>query len=139
MFGEGAQFDEEAHHVSPGDVLHHKEQVLAVLKREEELHDPFVVGLGENVSFGLHVRDLVPSENIHFPEGLHCVKLLRVLLPYQCDHPESPQPKRFDRVEHVVVEFRPLEPQKVGLFLVEDSSHLLRGVFIEISLRHFHL
>ena len=45
MLRECSELDKQAHHVSPRDVLHHEIEVFAVLEREEELHDPFIVGL----------------------------------------------------------------------------------------------
>ena len=95
VLGKGAQLDEKAHHVSSGDVLHHKVEILAVLEREEELHHPFVVSLCENISFRLHVGHLVPSEYVHFSKGLHGVQLLRVSFSHERYNPECPQSERF--------------------------------------------
>ena len=139
VLGEGAQLDEEAHHVSSGDVLHDKVEVLAVLEREEELHDPLIVSLGENVPLGLHVCDLVPPEDVDLPEGLHGVQLLRVGLTDEGDHTKRPQAERLDLIKHVVVQLCPFQPEEVGFLLVEDPPHLLRGRLVEVSLRHLHL
>ena len=125
MLGESPQFDQQRHHVASRDVLHHEVEVFYVLKGEEEFHNPLIIRFREDVSLGLDVGDLVPSQDVDFSERLHGIELPGVPLPDEGDDTESPDPQRLDRVEHVLVHLCALQSQEIRLLLVEDLSHLL--------------
>jgi len=56
--GEDAHADEQAHHVTPGDVVHDEVQAVPVLEGVVEAHHPLVVRLREDVALRLYVRNL---------------------------------------------------------------------------------
>ena len=58
VLGERVLLDQQRHHVAAGQELHDEVQVVLVLERVVELHDPRVVGLREQVALRAHVREL---------------------------------------------------------------------------------
>ena len=58
---EGVVLDEHRHQISTRQELHDEVEVGRVLEGVVQLHDPWRVGLGEDVAFGAYVRELVAA------------------------------------------------------------------------------
>lgn len=63
VFAEGVVFDEHRHEVSSGEKLHEEVEVVGVLERVVELHDPWRVGFGEDVALGSDVGELMGEQS----------------------------------------------------------------------------
>ena len=58
ILGEGVILDQHGHEVTSGKELHDEVEVRRILEGVVELHDPWRVGLRENITFGAYVREL---------------------------------------------------------------------------------
>lgn len=72
FFAENLPLHEEVHQVPSRQVLHHQVEVALVLERAEELHNPRVAGLYQQVPFGFQVLRVVLREDVFFLELLDC-------------------------------------------------------------------
>lgn len=63
---EDTHSDEQAHHVSPGYVVHDEVEALSILERVVETHHPLVVCLGQDVAFCFHVGHLYQHRQVLF-------------------------------------------------------------------------
>ena len=55
---EGVVLDEHRHQISSWQELHDEVEVRRILEGVVELHDPWRVGLRENITFGAYVHEL---------------------------------------------------------------------------------
>lgn len=70
-----------------------------------KLHNPLIIGFGQDVPLGFHVSHLVPLEHIRLPECLHGVQTIRVQLPDQRHLTERANTceKRISELQHRVL------------------------------------
>jgi hypothetical protein len=78
-------FDEHGHQVSTRQKLHQHVEEVGVLEGCVELHDPRTVRLGQDISLGSHVCQLILLEHLRLDQGLHGVHLAIHLLLHQLD------------------------------------------------------
>lgn len=108
LFFEDAEPDEKAHHVPSGDVLHDKVQVVLVLEGVIKTHHPLVVGLSQDVPFGLDVGHLVSQQHVFLTERLHGVQRSCVLFSGQAHLTEGSDAEGLDPFEHGFIHLGPL-------------------------------
>lgn len=97
VFGEDLVLDEHGHQVSTGKELHEHVEEVRVLEGCEELDDPRAVGLGQDVSLGAHVSELVLLEHLGLDQRLHGIDLAVRLLLHELDLTESALADDLDR------------------------------------------
>lgn len=103
LFSEDAEPDEKAHHVPSRDVLHDEVQVVLVLERVVETHDPLIVGLSQDIPFSLHVGHLVPQQHILLTKSFHGVQRSCVLFSCQTHLTKSADAEGLDSFEHGLI------------------------------------
>eukprot|EP00123_Amoebidium_parasiticum_P017429 comp23850_c0_seq1/m.41679 comp23850_c0_seq1/g.41679 ORF comp23850_c0_seq1/g.41679 comp23850_c0_seq1/m.41679 type:complete len:368 (+) comp23850_c0_seq1:444-1547(+) len=107
--------DQQGHHVSPGQKLHHQIQVLGILERVVELHHPRVVCLRQYVSLRPHVCQLVLEQHVCLSEYLHGIDVARVDLLPQPNLSKGAPAYDLECVEVLRAQSCSFEPQEVCL------------------------
>ena len=85
VLGENLVLDQHGHEIATGEELHEHVEEVGILEGGVELDNPGAVGLGENVSFGTHVRQLVLLEHLRLDQRLHRIDDTVRLLLHQLD------------------------------------------------------
>ena len=137
VLAERVLLDEERHHVAAGQKLHDQVEIARVLERVEHLDDPLVVGLGEYVAFGAHVRHLLLEQHVLLAQYLHGVDVAGVLLLHEAHLAERALADHLDGREVVVGELEALEAQELGL--LERVQHAAFALLLLAQHLQLHL
>lgn len=135
-----AQFDQQIHEIAARHIVHHKIEILLVLKRIVQLDDPLVVRLGQYVPLGFHVRRLIPIEHFTLVQHLHRIQPLLVApLLHEIHLAKGAHAQHAHKLEHVLVHFGALQPQIVALLLPQQLTHHVAVGVGQTKLQHFGL
>lgn len=107
--------DEHCHQVTAGQKLHEHVEEVGVLEGGVEPDDPGAVGLGEDVTLGADVGELVLLEHLGLDEGLHGVDLAVALLLDELDLSEGALADDLDGVVVLGLVLGPEEAQVLTL------------------------
>lgn len=103
--------DQHGHEISARQELHEHVEEVGVLEGRVQLHDPWAVGLGKDVTLGANVGELVLLEHFRLDQGLHGIDLSVRLFLYELHLAESALADNLDGVVVLWLVLRSQEPQ----------------------------
>lgn len=125
ILGEDFILDQHRHQIATRQELHEHVKEVGVLEGGIKLHNPGAVGLGQDISFGAHVSELVLLEHFRLDQGLHGVHLAIGLLLNKLDFSEGTLSNDLDSVVVFRLVLCSQEAQVLTFFTTVSGPELL--------------